>query len=203
MTSLCAQCGSGLPPYKGKGRPKTKCDECRKVNQRRAADAWSKANRERHNTLQREWRGKNKDRVNKEARERYWLDPEASREKVRGEAALYRQRHPDRVKEQQRRRTAEQKRKVNLWAYYRMTPEDYELMLSSQGGCCKVCGSSDPKMKGAHFHIDHCHATGKIRGLLCGPCNVGLGAFYDNIGTLEAAIRYLNAATLGTVTEAA
>jgi hypothetical protein len=98
---------------------------------------------------------------------------------------------------------AEQKRRTNLWAHYRMTPEDYELMLHFQGGCCKICGSSDPKMRGARFHVDHCHTTGKIRGLLCGPCNVGLGAFSDDTGTLEAAIRYLNASNLGAAARAA
>ena len=66
--------------------------------------------------------------------------------------------------------------------------------------CCKVL--PDPtegrvKHREGAFHLDHCHDTGVIRGLLCNRCNMALGLFDDSPGRLEAAIRYLNEAALG------
>lgn len=77
-----------------------------------------------------------------------------------------------------------------------MTPDDYQAMLDAQGGKCKICGTSDggtvANGKPGRFRIDHCHATGRVRGLLCHSCNAGLGHFKDRIETLEAAIAYLS-----------
>lgn len=61
---------------------------------------------------------------------------------------------------------------------YGITPEDYDRMLAEQGGCCAVCGSDKPGGKpprDVRFHVDHCHVTGKARGLLCVSCNVHIG----------------------------
>jgi hypothetical protein len=59
---------------------------------------------------------------------------------------------------------------------------------------CKICGKNllpYSKDKTERGHIDHCHTTGKVRGVLCDLCNKGLGQFKDNIETLEKAINYL------------
>lgn len=63
-------------------------------------------------------------------------------------------------------------------------------MLKKQNGGCAICKSKVSGGKGA-FHVDHCHKTGKIRGLLCHFCNVGLGVFKDDVKTLSVAIAYL------------
>ena len=197
----CLDCGTELPAYGGKGRPKSKCDDCSKAKAQLAAKNWSAANRERHKELQRRWVGRNRVEINKQNRERYWADPEEGRRLSRESVGRHRASNPEASREYQKKWEESKpgrKRRINLWSHYRMTPEDYDLMLHFQGGGCKICGSKDPKMRSPAFHVDHCHATGKIRGLLCGPCNVGLGAFYDNVGNLEAAIRYLSASNLGT-----
>lgn len=67
---------------------------------------------------------------------------------------------------------------------------NYEQQLEKQGGCCAICGTSDPKRNGM-FHIDHCHDTGKVRGLLCGHCNIGIGNLKDDPLLLARAIDYL------------
>ena len=84
------------------------------------------------------------------------------------------------------------------WAlrrYFNMTIADYRELLDKQGGVCAICKSSDPGCKGETnelaFHVDHCHETNKIRGLLCGPCNRGLGYFKDNLDSLKNAMEYL------------
>lgn len=67
---------------------------------------------------------------------------------------------------------------------------DYDAMLMAQENKCLICG--DPPTSGHNFHIDHDHKNGKIRGLLCGRCNMGLGLFRDNVDNLAAAMQYLN-----------
>ena len=57
-----------------------------------------------------------------------------------------------------------------------------------QGGRCAICGAEQGNRR---FHLDHDHATGRARGLLCHSCNLGLGAFRDNPEWLDAAAAYL------------
>ena len=72
-----------------------------------------------------------------------------------------------------------------------ITVERYYTMLKEQNGKCAICGSDKPKGKG-RWHVDHCHKTGEIRGLLCCHCNQALGLFRDNIDTLNSAREYLS-----------
>jgi hypothetical protein len=81
--------------------------------------------------------------------------------------------------------------KNNVLKYqYGITLEKYLEILEAQNGRCKICGTDIPGGKGS-FHVDHCHDSGKVRGLLCHYCNVGIGNFKDNISTLASAILYL------------
>ena len=70
-----------------------------------------------------------------------------------------------------------------------MTVEQFEQMFTDQGGRCAICGTDD--FQGKRPHVDHCHTTGVIRGLLCVRCNQGLGNFRDSPAQLRAAIAYL------------
>jgi hypothetical protein len=77
---------------------------------------------------------------------------------------------------------------------YGLTPEDYQLLLDQQGGVCAICGGPPRKTKGGKqdtLHIDHDHDSMQVRGLLCGPCNVGLGSFQDDPVLLMKAWKYL------------
>lgn len=80
---------------------------------------------------------------------------------------------------------------LSLKRYWGMTREEFDSRLEAQGGKCKICGTCKWMGKGNRPHVDHCHKTGKIRGLLCNLCNVGLGAFKDSTDSLEKAIQYL------------
>ena len=66
--------------------------------------------------------------------------------------------------------------------------EKYSGLMIAQDGKCAICGAP----KGEELRIDHCHATGKLRGLLCDNCNWGLGNFKDNPDLLNRAIQYLD-----------
>jgi len=67
---------------------------------------------------------------------------------------------------------------------------EYLTMLEAQNNACAICGTKDTGNRKA-FHVDHCHDTGKIRGLLCGNCNSGIGNLRDDINLLQRAIAYL------------
>jgi predicted nucleic acid-binding Zn ribbon protein len=77
---------------------------------------------------------------------------------------------------------------------YGIEPEQYTALLESQGGRCAICRTDTPGGKGG-WHVDHVHATGAIRGLLCHRCNLGLGYMRDNREVVLAAIAYLHAPT--------
>lgn len=81
-------------------------------------------------------------------------------------------------------------RRSKMKTMYGITLEKYDDMLQAQGGVCAICASDDPKGMG-RFPVDHCHDTGKVRGLLCTLCNQALGMFRDSEDTLLAAIAYL------------
>ena len=77
---------------------------------------------------------------------------------------------------------------------------DYEALSKAQGGRCAICGRKETiknylNGNSRRLAIDHDHKTDKIRGLLCGKCNRGLGLFRDNIDFLQKAVRYLKKAS--------
>lgn len=88
---------------------------------------------------------------------------------------------------------AEKARQWHLSTLYGMTEECYEKMLSEQDGKCAICRGDDPKHVSGKWNIDHDHSTGKVRRLLCSPCNKGIGHFSDNPALLRAAADYLEA----------
>lgn len=76
---------------------------------------------------------------------------------------------------------------------YGITLEQYQQMLESQGGFCKICGRHQGDFAEA-LSVDHCHATGKVRGLLCGSCNRAIGLLGDDQFIAEQAAQYLRTA---------
>ena len=70
---------------------------------------------------------------------------------------------------------------------YGITIEDFNDRLTAQNGLCAICKTRPASC------VDHCHATGVVRGLLCRHCNQLLGMAFDDIATLNAAIKYLEA----------
>jgi hypothetical protein len=79
----------------------------------------------------------------------------------------------------------------NRWYKYGITGEDYKRMLSAQNFSCAICGTKEPAGKGSTFHVDHCHVTKAVRGLLCHHCNTSLGGFKDSPVLLREAASYL------------
>lgn len=79
---------------------------------------------------------------------------------------------------------------------YGVNAADYDKMFQRQGGKCAICGTTNPathQSKGgkSSFCVDHCHETGKVRGLLCGYCNTGIGKLRDDPDILRKAAQYI------------
>jgi hypothetical protein len=72
-----------------------------------------------------------------------------------------------------------------------ITTEQYDAMVVAQGDRCAICRSTNKGKRYRLWCADHCHKTGKIRGLLCGRCNLALGGFLDRVDLLETAASYL------------
>lgn len=74
-----------------------------------------------------------------------------------------------------------------LEKYYGITIEQRDALEEAQGGLCAICCRRSTKT----LHVDHCHYTGIVRGLLCEDCNLGLGRFKDDTGLTLRAHFYL------------
>lgn len=86
--------------------------------------------------------------------------------------------------------TKAQNRARALKTRFGMTVEQYEVALAQQGGVCAICSVAS-NIEGKNFCVDHDHATGKVRGLLCHKCNAALGHFKDSTALLMKAADYL------------
>ena len=107
-----------------------------------------------------------------------------NREKCCQATANWRVRNPD----------YENNRKLN--ERYGITSEKYSEMLDEQKSRCAICGNKETARhnrsnKIQKLAVDHCHKTGKVRGLLCQDCNRGIGKFHDDTIRLQKAIEYL------------
>jgi len=158
------------------------------------------ADPEKFRLRQKEWYANNRERANEQARKShrkaYCRDPEGARAK---KAAAKRRRYaanPSRELERHRKWKAENPEKARLISRNSQLKRTYGIsiavrdqMLASQGGCA-ACGTTDPGSK-LGWHIDHCHHSKKVRGILCHHCNVAAGAAKDDPARLRAIADYL------------
>ena len=76
-----------------------------------------------------------------------------------------------------------------LRSKYDITLSDFHKQMEFQNNVCAICkGQFESERK---THVDHCHSTGKIRGILCSACNHALGMFKDNVETMQTALDYI------------
>ncbi len=106
------------------------------------------------------WAVNNRDKLRANLRRHYWRH---HAEQIELGRKKWKERCMDRF------RNSQYKRK------YGITLADYNAMFEKQNGKCAICGSSAAGKVGQHFAVDHCHKTGKFRGLLCINCNGRLG----------------------------
>jgi hypothetical protein len=93
-------------------------------------------------------------------------------------------------------KNGDKRKSAKLQKTYKITLEDYNVMLIMQNNLCAICKTHEDYMdrkKGIKrsLAVDHDHITGKVRGLLCHKCNTAIGLFNDTLSTVESAINYL------------
>jgi hypothetical protein len=93
------------------------------------------------------------------------------------QARAYRARNPDQV------------RSSNLKKIYGITLDQFNDLFLSQGSKCAICKGD--ASNGKNWHVDHCHQTGRIRGILCHPCNLMIGHAGDDVERLLLSVEYL------------
>ena len=116
---------------------------------------------------------------NARRREKY-AECAETREKAKAAARLWAQSNPDGKKAQR------------LAAAYGIALSDFNDMMAMQNNACAICGYSDMSDPKIFPVVDHCHTTGKVRGILCSSCNHGLGKFKDDVTRLMLAAAYLS-----------
>lgn len=153
---------------------------------------WYAANTEKVRAQRAAFYAGNAERLKVGKRARYSANPE----KGRAQTAAYRAANPEKVKAQKKSyqiRNPEKGRVRSRIARYGLTDDKFQDLLLKQKNSCAICSfifsSGEGRTRAAS--IDHDHATGRIRGILCAACNHGLGKFKDSSTILRAAAEYL------------
>jgi hypothetical protein len=122
-------------------------------------------------------------------------DKEYYRDPVRRETARLKARQTYHNPEAEKQRRQDRAKGVHYFKYvfntYGLTEVDWWSMFIDQDMKCAICSCEEPVDKVKQWCVDHCHNTGKVRGILCRACNVGIGNLGDDPNVLRAAVGYL------------
>lgn len=78
------------------------------------------------------------------------------------------------------------RRNSKIKKLYNLFIDEYKILYSSQNGRCGICKVEQD------IHVDHCHVSGDVRGLLCSKCNMAIGLFKDDVSLMSEAIKYIS-----------
>lgn len=133
---------------------------------------------------------------NEQTQKRYRSNPE----KYIAMASAYNKKHKARI-DKWNKENPEKLHSHMVKCRFNLTHGEYQVMLEKQQNLCAICKKPETKLKKKSnipqmLAVDHCHLTGKVRGLLCRKCNTALGTFKDSIELFQLAIEYLKASIL-------
>lgn len=150
------------------------------IEKKRAANKrWSDANPEKQKEAIKKWKQNNKHKL------REYDNKRRSTDEYKESAKLKRQTQEAKMSD----------RNSRYLRNYGISLEEYNQLLEKQHNVCAICHLPEKAKNNQgeirQLAVDHCHTTGKVRGLLCHSCNVLLGKAYDNVVILANAIEYL------------
>jgi hypothetical protein len=144
------------------------------------------------------YRNKNREELNRRAREKYALNKEKRTERARELYKLKKEtkkeyyiNNKERILEL-RRKQKKRTKNNHLIKRYGITIEQYNSMLDEQESKCYICETYVENTKNNYLHVDHNHTTGKVRKLLCMSCNASLGLVKESEFILKKMIEYIN-----------
>jgi Recombination endonuclease VII len=176
--------------------------------------SYRKRNRELLLAKKREWRRNRRNAAAEKELERVRIESErAEKERLEEKRRILSESYLDSLRKIQdaapvpsvtkKRRTSEEgrrgdARRARLRKLRRLGLREMDLsrLFDSQKGRCAICSAEFDKLPKTRRHVDHCHRTCRVRGLLCNRCNSLLGFAGDDISILRNAIRYLEAAAV-------
>jgi hypothetical protein len=157
-------------------------NERKKLKQREANIRWRQNNPEQYKAS---YKKQNEQRYERDKSEGF------ARQKA------YREKNKDRIKTRMRSWASANRARLNAYRMrqhyknkYGLTPEEKVELLISQDNRCACCNSDSPNHKQG-WVVDHCHSSGKVRGILCQPCNLTLGKVKESKQHLQKLIEYL------------
>lgn len=113
------------------------------------------------------------------------------RDKLKGRKFRNKNREKINIEAKERRRTnPEAMRNTDLKKNYGITLQRYNEMFQNQEGSCCICKKHQNEFS-KRLSVDHCHKTGKVRGLLCNNCNLAIGLFDEDLNVIKNTIYYL------------
>jgi hypothetical protein len=196
VEKICCRCSISkvehdFSPSEWKKPSGIRCRECIRIKNQRSQEK----NSESRSAYGKKYYKENRERLRQEQKNRY----EANKERYLQTQKVWWDKNKDRINKE--RSGNKKKYTYDSWSarlrrVYGITPDDYFEMLDNQSSKCLICNTDDPGPIGRGslsrvFAVDHCHETGKVRGLLCHKCNMGLGLFRDDPDLLHKAINYL------------
>jgi hypothetical protein len=110
---------------------------------------------------------------------------EDHKEEVKARNRAYNKAHREEINTRENARPVRQRAR-NIKARYGLSLAEFETIKDKQRGVCAVCGCTRKLL------VDHCHTTGRVRGLLCQKCNTGIGFLGDDLNGLTKAVQYLS-----------
>lgn len=166
-SKICSKCSENKPRSeynKERGKERAYCKACHK----KQTKDWVWRNREKRREYARRWAAENQDKIKGYHRTTYRDMPVAQKER---KAAYSRKRHLERK--------------------YGITPQRWDEMFAAQGGLCAICKVPGRTGKHGKLAVDHCHVTGRVRGLLCTPCNISIGILGETPEQWQIVMNYL------------
>jgi len=154
----CIDCNETFPRENDRGTVPKRCRPCGAQARRDTSRRWQEANRGHRNESARRWRERN---------------PDKARAASRKSQAKRRREDPESIKREK------------LRSSYGLTDEELDELFKRADGSCELCETSFGDDSATRPVIDHDHREGRVRGLICGNCNTGLGFAGDSSDVLR------------------
>lgn len=176
-----------------RARDRANYDPERRARNRENCRRWYEANQSEEQRKARDRMRAVSKELKKARRDKARSTPEAKAKHAAETRAYYRANRDRVIARERARYEADPKRNKNyqLRHKYGITIQDFNAMLEAQGNRCLCCNTQFGLLRAHRPYVDHCHQTGKVRGLLCTECNGVLGHSHDSPKVLRRCARYL------------